>query len=209
MILESIFPDVRGTRKTDEIALSEESVLTSFSPEEVMPFTWSLLPYRNPLIQKSIWRLKYHSDQYTARILCAGLHSFIIEEMADLNLFYNFSNPIIIPMPISAGRRVERGYNQCELLVSFFHDNQLDCHFEICANILKKTRETGDQKRLSRKERQQNLHDCFSVAEPEKINGRNIILIDDVLTTGATLAEAKAGLEKAGARMTVCVTLAH
>ena len=56
-------------------------------------------------------------------------------------------------------------------------------------NAVAKTRKTAQQKTLGKKERESNLDNCFTVTEPTKLNGKHILIIDDVTTTGATLTE--------------------
>ncbi|KKU76429.1 MAG: hypothetical protein UY03_C0035G0001, partial [Parcubacteria group bacterium GW2011_GWA2_47_64] len=72
-----------------------------------------------------------------------------------------------------------------------------------------KCKDTGSQTKMdTRKKRLENLKGCF-VADGKAVEGRNIILIDDVATTGATLVEARKTLLRAGARKVIAFTVAH
>jgi competence protein ComFC len=76
--------------------------------------------------------------------------------------------------------------------------------------VLMKTKETRSQVCVkNRAERLRNIRGSFCVRNAEKIKGKNILIVDDVTTTGATLAEAKKVLRKSGAKSVMCITLAH
>ena len=102
-----------------------------------------------------------------------------------------------VPMTARAERR--RGYNQAELLAKELAD-RLDLPL---LPVLKKKKETGEQKSLTRKERESNLKGCFS-AHKADVTGKSFILVDDVLTTGATAEEAGKTLKNKGAEHVYC-----
>jgi predicted amidophosphoribosyltransferase len=77
-------------------------------------------------------------------------------------------------------------------------------------NVLYRHRYTESQTgMLNKKKRLQNIHGCFSMKHPEVIRDRNIILIDDIVTTGATVKEAARILKKAGAKKVLIFSMAH
>ena len=81
---------------------------------------------------------------------------------------------------------------------------------KVSNKILKKIKETEHQARLKdRSVRLKNLLGTFEIVDRDLVRGRNIILVDDVTTTGATLSEAKKVLRAAGARKVIAVTIAH
>ena len=99
----------------------------------------------------------------------------------------------------------KRGFNQCEYLareIAFRNNYKV-------INTLKKVRETKDQKTLSKKERKENLIGAFEIINKEDILGKKIILIDDVITTGATLREAKKMLKLSGVLQINTLTIAR
>lgn len=106
-----------------------------------------------------------------------------------------------IPMTRRAER--ERGYNQAELLAKELAKR---LHLPV-VNALEKIKDTGEQKSLTRREREDNLRGCFR-AERKIVAGRKLILTDDVMTTGATLEEAARILKKRGAAKVYAVTAA-
>ncbi len=108
-----------------------------------------------------------------------------------------------IPMTKEAVKR--RGYNQSELLA------RAVCRlarYKFEGNVLIKTRETAAQKTLSAKQRAQNLRGSMRVHERAKCRGKRILLIDDVLTTGATASVAAQALLRAGAARVYVLTAA-
>lgn len=106
----------------------------------------------------------------------------------------------IIPTPLHWFRKLQRGYNQSEYLAGQV-GNELD--LPMIKNLRRK-KWTRQQAHLDQKARIQNLKDAFKVVHPEKIAGKSLLLVDDVLTTGATLAAATQSLLDAGAGK-VCI----
>ena len=169
----------------------------------------SVFNYKDPVIKQALWELKYNNNKVIARPLARALHDKILEEMQDLEIFHGFTEPLLVPIPLSRKRKKERGYNQSELLckeLSFIDPMS----FTLCIDVLYKPFDTKQQtKTRSRSERKNNLRGCFTVKYKEKIKGKNIILIDDIVTTGATLLEAKKVLRGSGAKKIIAFTVAH
>lgn len=171
-----------------------------------------LYDYRHPPIKKSIHLLKYKGKKILARTFAEIMHPRILEELADLRLMQNFYDPILIPIPLSKRRYRERGYNQSELICRNLVRLDREENFKLEKDILIKHKETIHQARIKdRKERFKNLKGSFSIntENTDKIKNKNIILIDDVFTTGATLNEAKKILKKFGAKKIIAFTIAH
>ena len=189
---------------------------------ESADWIFPLFDYRHPPIKKSLWFLKYKNKKRLAGIFAEMMYGKIIEELSELSVMKNFQNPVLIPIPLSLKRYRERGYNQaeliCEELVKLDSNSNL-CHgvdvktkrnFYLEKNVLIKIKETEHQVNIKdRRDRLKNLSDSFSVKNPEIIKDKNIILIDDVLTTGATLTEAKKILKSFGAKKVIAFTVAH
>jgi ComF family protein len=113
---------------------------------------------------------------------------------------------LFVPIPLHPRRMKERGFNQASLLA-----RECACLLG-CASaddVLLRTRWTPPQTELARKDRYANIRDAFSCPHPEAVCGANILLIDDVFTTGATLQEAARELKTNGAREIRALTLAH
>lgn len=110
----------------------------------------------------------------------------------------------VIPVPLHAGRLAERGFNQTELI---FKDWAAKRGLE-WLDVLVRTRQTQPQWELNLAGRKANIRGAFSVARPAAIAGRNLLLVDDIFTTGLTLNECAKELKKAGAKQVYCLTLA-
>lgn len=113
--------------------------------------------------------------------------------------------PLLVPVPLHSGRQRERGYNQSEVLARSISINHPG--LRVCTALVR-TRSTRQQARLTPDERRQNVIGAFSAGAREFSN-QSIILIDDVLTSGATLCECADALITAGARQVVAFTLAR
>jgi competence protein ComFC len=203
---------------------------TPAAERETAKWIFPLYDYRHPPIKKALWLFKYKGKKRLASIFAEAMYDKIMEELSDLSMMENFTNPILIPIPLSSKRYRERGYNQAELicieLIRLSKTNPLSPPlaplsinewrgaggevFTLMSNILIKPKETEHQARIeNRTERLKNIVGSFSIKNAEQVKNRNIILIDDITTTGATLSEAKKILKGAGARKVIAFTVAH
>lgn len=190
---------------------------TRMAERECAKWIYPLFDYRDPIIKKAVASMKYKNKKRIADILGEVLYDHMLEELSELSMMENFRESILIPIPLSRKRLRERGYNQAELICKkLIEINNLrhSVDIKLEKDILIKIKGDVHQAHLSnRKERLENIIDSFFIKEnkqnPEIIKNKNIILIDDVTTTGATLEEAKKTLKKAGARKVIAFTLAH
>lgn len=114
---------------------------------------------------------------------------------------------VIIPIPIAPTRFRQRGFNQSEL-IAYAMSRQFT--IQLLTSVLVKTHHTKKQGTArSREERAQNITGSFSIDHQHLIQGKNIILVDDIVTTGSTLSEARHVLIKAGAQRVIAWTLAN
>lgn len=177
---------------------------------ECAKWIFPLFDYRHPIIKKSIHKLKYGHKRKLAFVFAEAIHQALSEELADLAIMENFQSPVLIPIPLAPTRRSERGFNQAELICQNLLKQNLENILELDKNILFKPKDTKHQSHIeNRTERLRNVIGSFVVKNEERIKGRNIILIDDVTTTGATLAEARKVLKQSGARKIIAFTVAH
>lgn len=132
---------------------------------------------------------KYGNKPYIGRKLA--------EIYADRIACEDLKYDIIVPVPIHDERMMERGYNQAEIITKVLAKI---CNVEYNGNALKRTGKTVAMRSLSPFERRENLKGAFEVlsAERKAIEGKNILLIDDIYTTGATADECAAVLKEAG-----------
>lgn len=167
-----------------------------------------LFSYAHPPLRRAIHALKYRGIRGLATRFAELLNDRIAEEIAEESAIGRMKRPLAIPVPLSAARLAERGFNQAALiareLVRFDPASREDG-----ASAIRKIRHTASQASIKdKKKRLTNLRGCFA-ADPMRVRGRDIILVDDVATTGATLAEAKRALKKAGARSVIAYVIAH
>ncbi|MDD5208683.1 MAG: ComF family protein [Elusimicrobiales bacterium] len=165
----------------------------------------SLALARSAFVFNPQLRSLVHTFKYRAR---EDLAVFLAAEMADAFTGfpelapYNFS----VAVPLHPAKRRERGFNQAELLAAALAAH---CNLFHLKDVSTRTRNTRSQTTLSKEKRKANISGAFAVAKPELVKGRNILLVDDVATTLATLDELASELKKAGARSVAAYTLAR
>jgi ComF family protein len=113
---------------------------------------------------------------------------------------------LIVPVPLHRSRLRQRGFNQAVLLGRTLA-RYLD--LEMVTDSLVRTRATEPQIELTAAERRINVKDAFTVRKPEFIAGKQVLLLDDVMTTGSTMNECARELKKAGATAVIAVTAAR
>lgn len=112
---------------------------------------------------------------------------------------------LIVPLPLSKKKERRRGYNQCDYIASGV--SQIT-GIPVCKGCVSRTKANETQTHKSREQRWRNVEGIFAVSNPEAIRGKHVLLVDDVLTTGATIADCARALSSAGCRVTV-FTLAY
>ena len=138
-------------------------------------------------VQKLLWEIMYESLIQQERLMQ------LLEE-----------KPLLVPIPLSPKKLKTRGYNHAALL-----SHGLAQHFSLPeADVLIRTRETTSQFALPKEERKINLQGAFSLKNTHDFTGKVVFLVDDIVTTGATLQEAAKVLKKAHVRNVFGVTFA-
>jgi ComF family protein len=112
---------------------------------------------------------------------------------------------LLLAVPLHEARLRQRGYNQAEIIAQGLSKNTF---FEVKNGILIKTKETKDQIGLSKVEREENLKNCFFITDPSQVKDKNILLVDDVLTTASTINACAESLKKNGANKIFFAVLA-
>lgn len=148
-------------------------------------------------IKKLVLALKYEKNFYAGKVIGEYIGDFIksgLKEDVDIMTF----------VPSSSEAMKKRGFNQCEVICKTVSINA-DIPYK---GLLKKIKTTKDQIGLSTEERWENIKDSFTCINTESIKGKNILLIDDVVTTGATAFYCASTLKKFGANEVYILTVA-
>ena len=162
--------------------------------------------YHQPLIKKMIKRAKYSPYQ---KELIPILTSFLIKFLKNFPQILSFwkkNNFVLIPIPLTKGKMAWRGFNQAEIIARAFGDALV---LSVETACLERQRSTIPQSQLDDEGRRENMKDAFVVIDVTRIAGRRILLIDDVITTGATVSACADALLAGGAREIWCVAIAH
>ncbi len=155
--------------------------------------------YREPL-RTAIHALKYRGKMALARPLGqfmaeAGLKHLDLETVDGL-----------VPVPLHPERLTERGFNQATLLA---REVGRRWSIPVLVRLLARVVPTQPQSNLSEAERRRNVRGAFALRQPARVSGRHLLLIDDILTTGATVAECARALRAGGAASVGVFTLAR
>ncbi len=148
------------------------------------------------------------------RVRPAGglLGRMLAEAMAGLTFANTGRAPLVVPVPLGAGRERQRGFNQAAEIARAamqYWNGRGGRALELDPSALRRTRETQSQTGLTRHQRRANLRGAFAALRPEPIAGREILLVDDVYTTGTTASECARVLRRAGAAEVYVATAAR
>lgn len=182
---EEIYQDLLADYEPDELALSAIGSLYTFEKEGA--------------VQRIIHAIKYRGCRALGRALGEelGLTMQIFPEFADAGI------DVILPVPLHRARLRERGYNQAEEIA---RGVSRAWGIPVRADILKRRRHTGSQTTLRADARRANVAQAFTTGKAD-LHGRNILLCDDVFTTGSTLNACASVLLDAGAESVSAVTI--
>jgi ComF family protein len=116
----------------------------------------------------------------------------------------------VIPVPLHRAKLRQRGFNQAELIArAVMKIRQPGDRLRLCAGVLERRRDTASQIGLTSHQRRENLRGAFGVAQPEAVRGCEVLVVDDVYTTGATVSECARVLRRAGATKVWVATVAR
>lgn len=192
-LLDVIFGKSQAEQKIR--ALTKEDCIRAMSPVTLDDGSVSLFRYDDSLIREMVWALKYRRNRHVAELFATALSRYLETEY--------LTTYIVTPIPLSPKRQAKRGFNQLDLVIACLPKDTANTH------LLVKTRETAPQTSLTRAERVQNLKGAFAVRDQSLVRNKNIVLIDDVTTTGTTLTEATRTLRASGAKSVRTIALAR
>lgn len=156
-------------------------------------------------LRELIHLLKYEQVRPAANVL----GRMLAEVISGLEMGFAASGVIVAPVPLHARKLRQRGFNQSELIARAALKVRRDSRYEWRADLLERQRETKSQIGLTSHQRRENLRGAFAVAKPQEITGREVLLVDDVYTTGTTVSECARILRRAGAAKVWVATVAR
>jgi len=159
----------------------------------------SVYLYRDPL-RSLILKFKYLNRTFLAKDFAL----YMCEEMR-LHNFYKDVD-FIVPVPVNILRKIKRGYNQAELLAD---EISLKMNIPVLKKVLFRRRITKPQFKLSKFERFENIKNSFFVKNRSILKNKTILLIDDIVTTSATVSDCSLALKTSSVKKVHVLTLAR
>lgn len=202
---EALFPLSREERDLRNLSPEQAYITLSKAPPTPSREMSAVFAYKDPIVQRLIWSLKYAKSSHAANICGYALMQKIGLAPA----------PVLIPLPIAARRRRERGFNQTESIVDamkhYISCDSTRISLHVRTDILTRTAYSSRQTLKGRAERIESARDIFAVTPniSDIPFDAHIIIIDDVITTGSTMDEAIRILKKAGFTNVTGLSVAH
>jgi ComF family protein len=191
-LIDLVFPPRTEECLVRELSLQDVSAF--YTPTRIGPIT-ALSNFQNSTLRALIHEAKFESNRHAQKLL-ASLITEHIKKNPQLH------DALWVPIPLSPARLRARGYNQVLEILS-----HAECQY--APGILKRVRDTLPQTTLAKAERLKNVHGAFTCADPQRIEGQHIVILDDVTTTGATLMTAYETLLPYHPRQVTRVAIAH
>jgi ComF family protein len=156
-------------------------------------------------LRELIHLLKYNSVRPAANVL----GRMLAEAVTTLESAFEQATVLVVPVPLFKGKRSQRGFNQAELIARAALKAYPAQRLQLAPDILVRTRETHSQIGLTSHQRRENLRGAFAVPRSQEVTGREVLLVDDVYTTGTTASECARVLRRAGASKVWVATVAR
>lgn len=116
---------------------------------------------------------------------------------------------LVVPVPLFRRKLRERGFNQAEGIARALVERRVLGNMQLEPSCLVRTRQTASQTGLTRHQRRANVRGAFALTKHERIAGKNVLVVDDVMTTGTTASECARILLQAGAKQVFVATVAR
>ncbi|HET9406650.1 MAG TPA: ComF family protein [Candidatus Sulfotelmatobacter sp.] len=161
-------------------------------------------------LRELIHLLKFGGVRPAAKVLGRMLAESFSRLNAEFESLSDDETVAVIPVPLHRRKLRQRGFNQAELIARTALKNySSDGSLRLAPGVLVRQRETVSQIGLTNHQRRENLRGAFAVVHPEQVADRDVLLVDDVLTTGTTVSECARVLRRAGARRVLVATVAR
>ena len=190
-------------------AICERTITTH--PIALSGTTAALFDYRNPLVKKAIWSLKYKRKRSLGKYFGTALYREFFKQLAYGNKKTG-EEIYLVPVPASAKATSLRGYNHAAIIAKTIAECAKNDGLKLTlrTDMLYKKKEVEQQARVrSKAMREENVDHLFSIKHGEEINGKTVILIDDVITTGATIRDAKRAIRAFKPKRILAIAAAH
>ncbi len=211
IFLNFLFPQSNVYTACQSITESDLLEALAVSESQTPILTTSLFQYKDTKVQTLIKGLKYYGFRHAAELFGQYMGEFLLEELSGENVLGEFREPLLVPVPITQSKKIDRGYNQSDLLAKYTAKYlRVVLPIDIAYDAIRRIGIAPSQAHTENKEvRKNNVAYQFVVTNKAKIRGRNILLIDDVVATGATLKAVSDVLYKAGAKEVRALVVAH
>jgi len=156
-------------------------------------------------LRELIHVLKYEHMRPVAVVLGRRLAGAVCDALPECAAH----SPLVIPVPLHKSKERQRGFNQAELIARALVKYLPATGWELNTSVLRRCRQTASQTGLTRLQRRLNVRGAFEVRLPEAIIQRDILLVDDVFTTGTTVSECARVLRSSGAAQVWVATVAR
>ncbi len=186
-------------KRADPELLNLEFNRKFYKDKIISDFTSLYIFQKDQPLQDLVHHLKYKGS-FRVGIFLGELIGKELQKIID-----EWNSDIIVPVPLHHLKKAERGYNQayyiCKGIRKFYK-------FKVESSILKRNKYTESQTTMDLKERKNNIENAFHIKKPKLIKSKKIIVVDDVITTGATVTECGKLLLDAGAEKVFALSLA-
>lgn len=191
--------------------LAESGALNSLTKASDFPpaYMKALFHYKDPAVRTLIWQVKYAGNKKLTSAVGALLSEEIVSFFEERGRFTS-KDWLLVSIPASKKHLKEKGFNQTDRIAKAMMEHEVCAFVQYVPGTLIKIRETEAQITIkNRSKRLLNLRNTYETKGGMGLTGANVFVIDDVITTGSTMLEARRALISAGAKQVICLAVAH
>ncbi len=198
--------------------ICKKCLLTIPPPERDLPRgIYALFDYRDPIIKKALWNLKYANVPELANIVAPQMHETILEILSEEYALVEANKIIIIPIPTSGDKTKKRTYNHAYKIaqaVVAYQNKIIEQHWQLTDPLIKIKKTERQAMVKGRDKRIKNIQGAFDVKREflnysQGLENAFFIIVDDITTTGASISEAMRALKPLKPRHMFGITIAH